>query len=142
MEDNHELNVSGLKNTRHRKAILDVLKLCGRPLTTEEIYNEMKDNDISVNMSTVYRALKSLSDKNLITKLVLSNETKTLYEINKKKHCHYLICLGCKKIVPIERCALDKGYEKDLKKETGFTVVGHNLEIYGYCPDCEPKKDN
>lgn len=140
MADNYELNENGLKNTRHRNAILDILKVCECPMSADEIFIALKKLNIEINMSTIYRAVKSLTAKDMITKITIANEAKTLYEIKNIKHCHYLVCLGCKKVVPIEHCPIKEGYESDIKKETGFTVEGHNLEVYGYCSDCKDEK--
>jgi len=53
-------------------------------------------------------------------------------------HRHYLICLGCKKIMPIDHCPLGD-YEKSLAKKTNYLISGHRLDIYGYCPECKLK---
>lgn len=139
MKLNNELSKSGLKNTRHRNAILNILTQNGCPMSPKEIFVQMKRRDTIINMSTIYRALKSLTEKEILVKILIQGETKALYQINNKKHCHYLVCLGCKKVVSIEHCLVKEGYEADLNKSTGFTIEEHNLEVFGYCPKCHRK---
>jgi Fur family ferric uptake transcriptional regulator len=68
-------------------------------------------------------------------------ENKSVFELNRLEHNHHLICLKCKKIIDIGECPLSK-FEKDIENETEFDIVGHNYEIYGYCPECKKKKQD
>ena len=49
--------------------IFDILKNSPNSLTAEEIYNDVSQN-IDINLSTVYRTLNNLVDKDLVTKVV------------------------------------------------------------------------
>jgi Fur family ferric uptake transcriptional regulator len=132
------LRRSGLKNTKHRAAILDILEQSDQPMTAEQIYLELGEQKIGVSLSTVYRVMESLADKNLVTKLSIGigGDNRAYFEYNRSDHRHYLVCLGCKKIMAIEHCPLKK-YEEALGKEMNYTIAGHKLDIYGFCPDCQ-----
>lgn len=132
------LKESGLKNTKHRTTILEFLKEVKQPVTAEQIYCQLKEKNISINLSTVYRTLETLSDKELVLKHSVTNESRALFEYNSKIHKHYLVCMGCKKILFIENCPLHE-YEKILEKKTDFIITGHKLDMYGYCPECQRK---
>lgn len=128
-----------MKVTRRRLAILDILSKSEQPLSAEQVYFELKKKDVSANLSTVYRILDAFSDKHLVVKLNLSEDSRALFEYNRMEHKHYLICLGCKKIMEICRCPLGD-YEETLAEETNYTIEGHKLDIYGYCPECRSKR--
>jgi len=132
------LKRSGLKNTKHRIAILDILGHSDQPMAAEQVFFELGKKNILISLSTVYRILDSFVSKNLVTKLNLSGDNRALFEYNNMVHKHYLVCLGCKKILAIERCPL-KAYEESLEKEMNYTIAGHKLDIYGYCPECRKK---
>lgn len=134
-----DLARAGLKATRHRTEILDILSASELPLAAEEVFLALNQRKISVSLSTVYRALDVLSEKKLVKKRSIPGDSRTLFEYNRMVHKHYLICLGCNKILPIEHCPLGD-YEKSLAKETDFSIAGHNLDIYGYCPECQKKR--
>ncbi len=125
----------GLKNTKSRSAILAILEQCAQPISAEQMFFELKEKNISANLSTVYRTLDVLAEKNLATKVNIAGDNRTLYDFNRMVHRHYLVCLGCNKIIPIDSCPLEN-YEKLLAKETNFLISGHKLDIYGYCPEC------
>jgi len=133
-----EIKQSGLKMTKNRKAIIDMLLQKNCPIAAEQIYLELKKNKVEINLSTIYRTLEALENKGLVTKLNIMDNDRMFFEYNKLGHRHYLVCVGCKKIVTVNGCPLES-YEKALEKETNFTMVGHKLYLYGYCLDCQRK---
>lgn len=141
MKKNNDMNavkLSGLKNTKCRTAILKVLEQSNQPIPAEQIFLELKEKNVTANLSTVYRTLDILAEKNLATKLNITGDNRALYEINRMEHRHYLVCLGCKKITSIDSCPVEE-YEKRLAKETDYLISGHRLDIFGYCPECREK---
>ena len=138
MECEERLKNSGLKNTKSRKAILDVLIRSNQPMAAEQIFITLKDKKIDINLSTVYRTLDSLINKDIITKISIMDDDRMLFEYNQLGHRHYLVCVICKKIVTVQNCPLGL-YERTLEKETHFNIIGHKLYLYGYCEDCQRK---
>ncbi|HBL84525.1 MAG TPA: transcriptional repressor [Clostridiales bacterium] len=139
-QDNFDelLRRSGLKNTKTRSAILEILEKSEQPVTAEQVFLELKNKQISANLSTVYRTLETLAEKMLAKKLNISGDSRAMFEYNRLVHRHYLVCLECKKIIPIDFCPI-KNYEKTLEEKTKFKIAGHKLDVYGYCPDCQNK---
>lgn len=135
----NKLKYNGLKITKQRIAILDILEKSEQPISAEQIYIILLDENISVSLSTVYRTLDVMTEKNMVTKITISQDGKTLYEINCELHRHYLYCLRCNKILTIKHCPLEN-YEQSLIDKTGYDIVGHKLNVYGYCPECKKKE--
>lgn len=130
------LRQEGLKNTKHRSVILEMIESSQSPLSAEEIFLKLKEGDVSINLSTVYRTLDILVSKGLLAKTGIPDENKALYEISSSEHKHHLVCTGCRKVVPIEGCPFIE-FEKQLQGNNGFDITGHRLEIFGVCPDCK-----
>jgi Fur family transcriptional regulator, ferric uptake regulator len=138
--DNREIFAShGLKNTKHRNLIFDILKNTEFPLSTESIFLMLKEVDTSICYSTVYRILDMFVSKGLVIKSNIGDENKAAFELNRLDHRHHLICMGCKKMIALEDCPLDQ-YEKSLERKTQFDITAHKLEIFGYCPACKDKE--
>ena len=133
-----ELSTSGLKKTKHRTEILEILDKSNQPIPAEQVFLNMKEDGATINLSTVYRTLETLADRGLATKVKISGDNRALYELNRMVHKHYLICLECKKMKAIESCPLE-GYEQSLAEQTDYLISGHRLDIYGYCPKCREK---
>ena len=136
-----DLNSCGLKKTKHRMAILDILDQSEQPMTAEQVFADLHDRQVSINLSTVYRTLDTLVANKLLTRLSLTKEGRALYEYNRRIHRHYLVCLGCHTIIPIDGCPLE-AYSRRLETETHYTISGHKLDLYGYCPLCQKKNNH
>jgi Fur family ferric uptake transcriptional regulator len=130
----------GLRNTVQRKTVLEILERSDEPLAVEQIYTEVKNRGVAANLSTVYRILEALSGKNIASKLSIPGDPRAFFEYNRALHRHYLICLGCRKILSLERCPLGD-YEQALERETDYAISGHKLVVYGYCPACRTAQD-
>ncbi|HEX3018132.1 MAG TPA: transcriptional repressor [Caproicibacter sp.] len=135
------LKKCGLKSTRRRGDVLQILEASSSPVTAEKIFLELKEKNINISLSTVYRILDVLVEKEIVLKMNSTENDSAMFELNRRIHRHYLVCLGCRKMIPVENCPLN-GLEKRLEQETGFQVTGHSLEIYGYCSDCRKKTNN
>lgn len=136
MECEVRLKNSGLKTTKSRKAILAILIRSNQPMAAEEIFLALKEEQLTINLSTVYRTLESLVNKDLVSKISIMDDDRMLFEYNQLGHRHYLVCVTCKKIVTVQNCPLGS-YERTLERETHFNIIGHKLYLYGYCEDCQ-----
>lgn len=132
------LKHAGLKNTKRRIAILEILEKQVHLLTAEQMFLELNRLGIPISQSTVYRELDSLVSKDLAVKIKTNDSDKAFYEYNRLMHRHYLICLGCKKMIAIDIGPLDI-LEEALKQQTKFIITDHKLACYGYCPECQAK---
>lgn len=123
-----------VKNTKQRQTIIDVIKNSDEPLTAEEIYRLAEKSCPNMALTTVYRNLEMLLKNERVSKIIYSDATARYeYIENEHKHGHFLVCVGCNKAFPLEECPLKVD---GIKEATGFTVTGHNIEIYGYCKEC------
>lgn len=133
------LKSSHLKQTGHRLEILSALEKADSPLSAETLRAILLKKGHLVPLSTVYRTLEALVESRLVTKLPFESQSRSLYEFNRGDHHHFLVCLGCDKIVKVEGCPIPEEAETALREENGFHIVGHRLEFFGYCPECKEK---
>lgn len=139
MNNNHYKEVlmnKGVKNTKNRDAILEILEKSEKPLTVEEIFLILKGNSDSTCLSTVYRTMEMFDEKELVIKSNSVDDGKSRYEMNTKEHKHHVVCVACHKIIVIEECPFAE-FEKALKNTINFDVTGHKFEIYGHCNECK-----
>ncbi|MEL7610788.1 MAG: Fur family transcriptional regulator [Bacillota bacterium] len=128
---------SGIKKTRPRACVLGVLENASAPLSASQIVSQIEKSGDAIWLSTVYRILDLFVKQGIVVRLAVMNSDMAVYELNRFEHKHYAVCMGCRKIVPMDNCPLE-AFVPQLD-ESGFHVLGHHLEIYGYCRDCEPK---
>lgn len=128
-----------LRSTKNRNAVYNILKRATYPMTADEIYDILKKKDSSVNLSTVYRILSVFTEKGLVTRQITDKNQRAMYEMCREgHHKHYMICLSCHTMFPIEECPIHE-VEKRWSEKNDFLITEHELKIYGYCHCCRQK---
>lgn len=133
METKLLLKEHNLKYTKARAEVLEILHDSSVPLTLEQIKSRLR---FPIDQSTLYRCLDVFEKKHLITKTVHLEPSSSVYDFKRHQHKHHLICIRCGTIQVISGCPLGN-YEEQIKKETGYTIERHQLELYGLCPKCQ-----
>ncbi|MDI9513781.1 MAG: transcriptional repressor [Clostridiaceae bacterium] len=134
------LKRENLRNTSHRQSILEVMEASKEPVSAETLYLTLRDKGISISMSTVYRALDVLVERNIIAKTDFTDNNRSLFEIKREEHRHHLVCVKCKKIIPVTECPFHE-YASALEERFGFSITSHKLEMFGYCRKCNKDSD-
>jgi Fur family ferric uptake transcriptional regulator len=130
------LGGEGYSWTRVRSAILAVLTTVPRPLRAEEIHRALRDRRI--NLSSVYRALRLFETLNVIHRVELG-EGAARYELADayRDHHHHLVCDACGRIEDVGTCPVETAsLTRQIRKQTGFAVRSHVLELFGLCRSC------
>ena len=120
--------------TRQREVILSVLKGSGCALNAEQICEKARETLPTLALTTVYRNLDRLLQAHLVTAAVLPEGGAARY-LPAGEHRHHLVCMGCDRTIDLPDCPLE-AVEAELEEKTGFTIARHELELYGYCPQC------
>ncbi|WP_301860685.1 Fur family transcriptional regulator [uncultured Megasphaera sp.] len=129
------LHQYGMKNTKTRQMVMQLLLERRGMMTAEDIYQVLIQQGQAINFSTVYRILEMFTTKGVAEKSYLPDIRKYGFALQSVGHRHRLICLRCHAVIEVEHCPL-ADFEAQLAKDTDFEIVGHNLEWYGYCPTC------
>ena len=130
----------GLKWTKQRKCVYQVLEEATEPLSAVQIYNRIeRDHEGSdYAVSTIYRILATFEEHGMVEKTTFMGDGTVVYELNRGEHTHYAVCLECHKRIPLPSCPFAHVH---LEQDTGdFTVTGHKLELYGYCKKCQENR--
>lgn len=135
------LKDKGLKVTSQRMLVLEIMAAHpGEHLTVEEIYDLVRFQYPEIGLATIYRTVSVLVELQLIDKVSLGDGY-ARYELgsaygSSRHHHHHAICQECKKVISFEDDLLDN-LEKALCDRMGFTVVNHEVKLYGYCKTCK-----
>lgn len=131
------LKERGLRSTRRRLAILEILSFSPTPLSVEEIYEQLRKNGVPLSLSTVYRGVEGMEVTGLLRRLYIGDGSRMLFEICGEGHHHYLRCLSCQAMVPLPHCPVGSLAEAE---NLGYEILGHRLDVFGYCSTC--RKDH
>ena len=131
----------GLRMTRARRGILNILSTSTVPMTVEDILAALRRNESSVVLSTVYRNVDSLVTRGSVRRIALPDGERALYELARGPHRHYAVCLKCHRVIPLDGCPVEQ-YANDAGLHLDFQVTDHSLVLYGYCRNCRPESQS
>jgi Fe2+ or Zn2+ uptake regulation protein len=129
------LKTKGYKLTPVRKLIIEILINATSPLSISDLALKLRSKDLSPNKTTFYREVAFLKDLQILQEIDFGDGMKR-YEISKEHH-HHIVCIKCNivKDVPMEKDLNSK--EQKILKDLGFKPIGHSLEFFGLCSNCQ-----
>ena len=131
------LRATGRRMTRTRKAVLALLERTHQPLSASEIFAQLQEDHVAIDLVTVYRTVNVLKELGLVLQVDLFQEGQFRYELKEgRKHHHHIRCQICGQIVDLLLCPLKK-ITKLIEEQTQFVVDDHTLEFTGFCPQCQ-----
>jgi len=104
------LSRAGLKSTRQRERIVRAFFAAGRHISAEELYHQIRAQEPSIGLVTVYRTLKLLRQAGMATERKFG-DTYARFDPNPADWTHHhLICTRCGKIREFQDATLrDRG---------------------------------
>lgn len=132
------LREQGVRLTRQRRILLDLIDSSGRHLDAESLFLMAKEKDPKLNRVTVYRTLKLLKKGGLVDELDLMHYggDQHYYETRLKQEHAHIICLRCGKVEEFFGEPLQK-LRRQVESHFGFEILIARTEIGGYCPHCQ-----
>ncbi|AWR96529.1 ArsR family transcriptional regulator [Acidianus sulfidivorans JP7] len=126
------LRKKGLKVTPQRLAVLSLLSKGGH-YSGEQIFEELKKNEPSISLSTVYNALEVLEKAGIINSFEANGIT--WYEMRRQPHVN-VICEENNEIMDV-----DINLEEVINqlKEKGINVINLSVVAYAECSKLESK---
>ncbi len=127
---------NGLRMTRQRRTVYNVLMKHRDHPTAEEVFRRVKDDLPNISLGTVYNCLEAMVGCGLIRQVNRDRES-TRFCANLSEHAHFH-CAACGRV-----------HDVDLPREmlaklapppaTGFAVDACDLTFRGTCPACRDK---
>lgn len=127
------LKKKGLRLTKPRKVILDLIHDRGEHLTAEDIIKHVHEKLPHVNKSTIYRTLELLQKNDCVYKS--ESADRAIYHHAEEGHHHHLVCRKCGKTIECEE-DIFKPVEKFLREKRGFQVDFRHIVMSGLCERC------
>jgi len=137
--DGHRLDeslaTSGLRSTRQRHHVYDVLLQKRDHPTAEEVFVRAKQEMPDISLATVYNCLDTLVQCDLVKQVNL-DRAPTRYCPNMGEHCHFY-CDQCGRAFDIDLPGGRSAAEVQMPK--GFKATRYEISIRGTCPECASK---
>lgn len=123
------------RQTKQRHAIEAAIREAGRPLLPAEVLTVAQRTVPGVNIATVYRCVKGLTEEGVVRTVDLPGEP-ARYEPADLHHHHHFRCDDCERVFDVPGCT--KGL--DTHVPGGFTVRAHEVVLFGRCAECDAPK--
>lgn len=121
----------GLRITGPRRDVLAAIVDAPHGFSADTICERLP----GVGRATVYRTIKLLLQVGVLCKVALQDGAPR-YSLDPVGHHHHLVCVGCGTISDFRQCNLDD-LEPRLEAALGGQLLGHRLEVYSLCSECQ-----
>ena len=125
------LEDGGYRITKPRLRVIDQLSQKEGGFKADDICDALPD----VGRATVYRTIKLLLNAGVICKLALPDGT-PIYSAALVHHHHHTVCVKCFRIGEFRHATIER-LLRTLEREISSDIVGHRIEIFTLCDDCE-----
>lgn len=131
------LKEQGVRLTRQRQILLDILNSSATHLDAENLYLLAREKDPKLNRVTVYRTLKMLKKGGLVDELDLMHfgGDQHYYESKMKPEHAHIICMRCGRVEEFFGEPLQK-LRHQVEQDFGFEILIARTEVGGYCALC------
>lgn len=137
-----ELQAHGLRMTRQRRVIADVLQKAGEHLDAPEVLRRARQQMAGLHLATVYRALESLKKLGIIDELDLMHIKGTghYYEARTNKDHMHFTCQQCGGVLEIQTPLFER-LKGQIEGRHGLAIRVARLELGGLCGTCASKRE-
>jgi len=106
------------------------------PLSPLEMYQNLLKKKKKIGLTSIYRSLDLFESLGLVFKIINGPGVKyKLCEL--EDHHHHIVCKACGNVVELNFCDISD-WSKKVTESTGYQVVDHQLNFYGFCKSCKP----
>jgi len=132
------LKERGVRLTRQRQILLDLIDQSGKHLDAEQLYQLAREKDPRLNRVTVYRTLKMLKNGGLVDELDLMHHAgdQHYYETRLKQEHAHVVCLRCGRVEEFFGEPL-RQLREEIQRDLGFQILLARTEVGGYCSHCQ-----
>jgi len=132
------LRERGVRLTRQRRILLDLIDSSGDHLDAEQLYQLARERDPRLNRVTVYRTLKMLKNGGLVDELDLMHHAgdQHYYETRLKQEHAHVVCLRCGRVEEYFGDPL-RTLREEIQRDLGFEILLARTEVGGYCSHCQ-----
>jgi Fur family ferric uptake transcriptional regulator len=131
-------------NTKQKESILELLcTFQNQHFTAADLGKKLEENGTPVGTATIYRFLEQLTEEGFIRKYTLDGKASACYQYmgNQaacKEHFH-LKCLSCGTLFHVQ-CEFLDNVQSHILQHHHFQIDHTKTVLYGYCQNCQEKK--
>lgn len=129
------LKQNGHRITPQRLAILQAFADSKSHPGVETVYAAVKSRFPTTSLATVYKTVTLLKELGEALEIGFG-DSGNRYDIRMPHPHPHLVCMRCRTIIDSDTESLNHLTDQ-LAERTGFQILGHRVDFYGICPDCQ-----
>jgi len=126
----------GLRLTKWRKKVLDLLLEDHRSMGAYEILDRLRNHGDTPQPPTAYRALDYLVEHGLAHRIEKLNAYVACSKPDACERAGFIVCKLCRTVAEIECAPSEAGLLK-AAASSGFSAESTVMEVEGVCADCQ-----
>ena len=127
------LKRNGYSMTRPRRLIFELL--CDQePQSMHAIYVR---TDKQIDRASLYRIIRIFEQTGIVQRVYVGWKYKLELTDIFSHHHHHISCLSCHKLIAIQEDEQIEKLIQELAIKHQVIATSHQLEVQGYCPDCQ-----
>ena len=129
------LDRAGYRLTEPRRAVATLIAGRDGHFTAADLEEDARARHLPIGRATIFRALDLFTELEVVERVDLPDGGHA-YVPCEPVHHHHVICTNCGRATEIEDVGIEALLEA-VKRETGYDVSSHRLELFGLCPICQ-----
>jgi Fur family ferric uptake transcriptional regulator len=130
------LKRNGYSTTKARRLIFELL-YDQEPQSMHAVYVRAKGK---VDRASLYRIIRIFEQTGIAQRIYVGWKYKIELTDIFLHHHHHISCLGCHKLIAIQEDAEIEKLISELAIKHQVLATSHQLEVQGYCKDCQQSK--
>jgi Fur family ferric uptake transcriptional regulator len=124
----HRCQTQGMRLSRQRRFILELLWEAQEHLSAREIYDRLNQQGKAIGHTSVYQNLEALSRENIIE--CIERSEGRLYGHISDSHSH-VNCLDTERIIDVH-IELPASVIEQVEQQTGIKITDYRIDFFGY----------
>ena len=131
------LKRNGYSITRARRLVFQLLE-GQEPQSMHDVFIRAKGK---IDRASLYRIIRIFEQTGVAQRVYVGWKYKIELSDIFSHHHHHISCVGCHKLIAISEDAEIEKLITELAKKHQVIATSHQLEVQGYCSDCQGKLD-
>jgi Fur family ferric uptake transcriptional regulator len=126
---------AGQRITPQRDVIAGILEQAGRPLSAQELCDEVDSQKVGIGRATVFRTLQSLQEAGVVQRITMPGDQSGYLLCPTQGHHHHLVCRICGRVEELAEKEVSSFLAR-IDADHGFQTDHASFDIYGTCSEC------
>lgn len=136
-----KLKAIGLNETKEREACIDLLVGVSCHFSLNTLVNIAEKNNLNLSRASIYRNALVFEEIGFLKKVRVRNRQQYYEVVGMNNHHEHLFCKNCNKHIEFDDTELNEYFNKIFKKFK-FLPIGHKVDLFGICLDCQLNNHN